>query len=202
MARLRRHHRRAQVDSKADRNRRNAFLEIRRISGQLSLPDCFRDRACKLFAEAQSADLLRGRSLEGFAAAAVYVVCRTGNVARTTAEIVSIARASEAELSAAYDAINRELDVRTGPIDPKQYLARFASRLDVSRAVERRAEDLVDRSREEGLTTGRNPGGVAGGCLYTAAREQDADLTQRAVADVADVAPVTIRETYHALRED
>jgi len=50
------------------------------------------------------------------------------------------------------------------------------------------------------VISGRNPGGVAAACLYTAATETGHGLTQQAAAEVADVTPVTLRATYQELR--
>ena len=178
IARMRREHRRTKVGSKRDRNQVYGFTEIRRVTGQLELPDALRERACVLFESAQEENLLQGRSIEGFAAAAVYAVCRTASVSRTLEEIVGVASADEAELKVAYDALNRELGLPTGPIDPTEYLARFASKLDVPAALERRAHDLA-----------------------AAAREASYDLTQAEAADVAGVSTVTVRNTYQDLRD-
>lgn len=200
MARMRREHNRARISSKADRNRVYGFTEIRRIVCRLSLPMSARDQACRLFESAQSEDLLRGRSLEGFAAAAVYAICRTLSVSRTIDEIVGAARADRAELKAAYDALNRELGLPTGPIDPAEYLPRYASRLDLASDVERRARESLRRLVDSGVVGGRNPSGVAAACLYAAARETEHAVTQSEVADVADVSPVTIRSTVKVLQ--
>ncbi|MFC6863361.1 transcription initiation factor IIB family protein [Halomicroarcula sp. GCM10025817] len=201
LARLRREHNRAQVRSKRERNQVYAFTEIRRIVGSLDLSDAIRDRACVLFESAQEADLLRGRSLEGFAAAGVYATCRTEGLARTVEELCAVARADESELRAAYDALNRELGLPTGPIDPREYVPRFATELELPTTVRKRAEELVDEARDRGLVAGRNPAGVAAACLYTAAGERDVDLTQAEAADVADVTPVTLRGTYTGLQD-
>ena len=201
LARMRRQHKRTQIRSKAERNKVYAFTEIRRLVSALSLPTHIRDRACVLFESAQNEALLQGRSLEGFAAAAVYATCRTASVSRTLPEIVEAAKATRAELDAAYSAMNRELGLPTGPIDPREYLARFASKLDVSSAVERRAREIATTGRKANVYTGRNPGGVAAACLYLAAKREDESLTQQAVAEVADVAPVTVRATYYDLAE-
>lgn len=201
VARMRTQHNRARIASKRERNQVYAFTEIRRLTGQLSLPDSLREQACVLFESAQEADLLQGRSIEGFAAASVYAVCRTASVSRTIDEIAAAAAADEDELKVAYAALNRELGLRTGPIDPGEYLARFASKLDLPAAIERRARELVDEAREAGLVAGRNPGGVAAACLYTAAVEAGHDLTQEAVGEVAGVSTVTVRNTYRDLRE-
>jgi transcription initiation factor TFIIB len=201
VARMRTHHKRATVGDKADRNQVYGFTEIRRLVGQLELPESVRDRACVLFESAQDAGLLQGRSIEGFAAAAVYATCRTASVSRTRREIVDSARADVSELAAAYDALNRELGLPTGPINPTEYLARFASKLDLPRAVERRARELAAAGEDAGLVNGRNPSGFAGGCLYAAARELGHDLTQREAAGVADVTPVTLRSAYQDVRD-
>jgi transcription initiation factor TFIIB len=201
VARMRRQHKRAQISSKRERNQVYGFTEIRRLIGQLELPDALCDRACVLFESAQESDLLQGRSIEGFAAAAVYAVCRTAAVSRTLEEIVAVASADEGELKAAYGALNRELDLPTGPIDPAEYLARYASKLDLPNGVERRAREFATDAHESGHTAGRNPSGVAAACLYTAARQAGHELTQEEAGAVADVSAVTIRKTYRELRD-
>ena len=202
MARMRTQHNRARIATKRDRNKVYAYTEIRRLTGALELPSSLRDTACALFDSAQSESLLRGRSLEGFAAACVYVACRTAGVARTVGEVCAEAKATEAEHRAAFDAMNRELGLPIGPAAPAEYLPRFASDLDVPPNVEARARDLADRAVEEGIANGRNPVGVAAACLYTAARQCDLDCTQQEAADVGGVTPVTIRRTYVELREE
>lgn len=202
LARMRRQHNRARISTKRERNQVYAFTDIRRLTSALSLPERVRDHACSLFRSAQNEDLLRGRSLEGFAAGCVYAACRVAGVSRTVDEIVEVARADEAEQRAAYDALNRELGLPVGPIDPAEYVPRFASELDLGPDAERRAREYAAEVHETNAATGRNPSGVAAGCLYLAARESGASVTQTEAADVADVTPVTLRKTYVDLRGD
>jgi transcription initiation factor TFIIB len=199
VARLRRQHKRTTVGSKADRNKVYAFTEIRRLVGALELPESVRESSCTLFGSAQDADLLRGRSLEGFAAAAVYATCRTRSISRSIDEVVDAARATRDELTVAYDALNRELGLPTGPVDPREYVPRFASELDLPAEVRRRAESRADAAREAGVDNGRNPCGVAAACIYAAAEAAGVALTQQEAADVADVTPVTLRSAYYDL---
>lgn len=200
-ARLRRQHNRARISTKRERNQVYAFTEIRRLTGAFSLPEQIRDDACSLFRSAQSEDLLRGRSLEGFAAACVYAACRVADVARTAEEITEIAKATPAEQRAAYTALNRELGLPIGPINPAQYLPRFASELELPSDIERCAREYVSMITAQEIGAGRNPSGVAAACLYTAARDIGFELTQQTAANIADVTPVTLRATYHDLRE-
>jgi transcription initiation factor TFIIB len=200
-ARMRRQHKRASIPSKADRNQVYGFTDIRRLVGALSLPRSVRDQACALFDSAQSEDLLRGRSIEGFSAAAVYAVCRTNGISRTLEEIEAVARADESEMRAAYDAMNQDLGLPTGPIDPREYLPRYATELDLGNDVERAAREYADRAEERNLISGRNPSGVAAACLYAGAQDHDVALTQADAADVADVTPVTLRSNYYDLQD-
>lgn len=194
-ARLRRQHNRARISSKAERNKLYAYTEIRRLVSRLSLSSSIRDQACSLFDSAQEVDLLRGRSLEGFSAATVYAACRTQSLARTMDEVVSDARATKEELKVAYDALNRNLNLPTGPIDPTEYMPRYASELDMDTEVERRAREYAVTFKQRGLMGGKNPSGVAAACLYKAAVEHDVDVTQSQVADLADVSRMTISST-------
>lgn len=196
LARMRVQHSRTQISSKRERNQVYAFTEIRRLTSALGLPDSAQEQACSLFDSAQGADLLRGRSLEGFAAACTYAAARAAGVARTITEVCDAAKATREEHCAAFDAMNRELGLSIGPVDPAEYLPRFASQLDLPATVERRATELAQKARRTGIISGRNPSGVAAACLYTAATECGVELTQKAAADVADVTPTTIRGTY------
>ena len=201
LVRMRRQHSRARFDSKAERNKAYGFTEIRRIVSALSLPTSVREQACALFESAQSEDLLCGRSLEGFSAAAVYAICRVQSIARTMGEIVAVARADRNELKVAYDALNRELGLPVGPISPVEYLPRYATELDLDADVECRAHEYATWLAENARVGGKNPSGVAAACLYRAAYDLGVDLTQTAAAEVADVSRMTIRSTVTDLKE-
>ncbi|WP_049907174.1 transcription initiation factor IIB [Halovivax asiaticus] len=201
LARLRREHDRARIATKADSNQVCGFSQIKGLVDRLSLPLDAREQACRLFESAQNDGLLPGRSIEGFAAACVYTVARTLEVPRTIDEVVASASATDAELKAAYDAMNRELGLPTGPIEPTTYIPRFASELDLSTDIERLARSFIERLVANNAIGGRNPCGVAAACLYVAAKRQGCPVTQVEAGSVADVAPVTIRKTAQTLAE-
>ena len=195
LVRMRRQHNRARLESKAERNKLYAHTEIRRLVSVMSLPTSVRDQSCSLFSSAQSKDLLCGRSLEGFAAAAVYATCRTQSIARTMDEVVDVARASKEELKTAYDALNRDLGLPVGPISPTEYLPRYASDLGVAAEVESRAREYAVMLVESGRVAGKNPSGVAAACLYKAADEAGVPIKQRDAADLAAVSRMTVSST-------
>ncbi|MFC4541099.1 transcription initiation factor IIB family protein [Halosolutus amylolyticus] len=200
LVRMRRQHNRARFSSKAERNKAYGFTEIRRLVSSLSLPTAVREQSCTLFESAQHENLLCGRSLEGFSAAAVYATCRVQSIARTMDEVVERARAEKNELKAAYDALNRELGLPVGPISPVEYLPRYTSRLDLEADVENRAREYATWLLESGRMGGKNPSGVAAACIYRAAYDHGVDVTQTDVADLANVSRMAIRSTATELK--
>lgn len=192
LVRMRRQHNRARLDSTSKRNRRYACTEIQRMVAAISLSDSVCEQACSLFASAQSENLLSGRTIEGFAAATVYATCRTQSIARTIEEVVAVARADRDEFTAAYDALNRDLGLPVGPIDPTEYIPRYATKANLPTAVERRAGEFAVVLAETGRMGGKNPSGVAAACLYKAAHERGHEITQRRLAAIAHVSRVTL----------
>jgi len=144
--RLRTQHDRSKFESKRDRNRAHAFTGIRRLTGALGLGEDRRDQACALFAQAQDADLLRGRSIKAIASASVYAVCRCHGLPRSLAEVAAASQVSRSKVTNAYSVLNEELRLPTQPVEPSAYVPRLASALDVSQAVERRARELVGQA--------------------------------------------------------
>lgn len=199
LIRMRRLHERARFSSTADRNRAYGFGEIRGIVAASSLPTSVRDQACSLFESAQSEDLLRGRSIEGFAAGSVYAICRIQSIARTIEEIADVAQADRDELLVAYGALNRDLGLPVGPISPLEYLPRYATELDLGSDVEARAREYATTFVESDQLGGKNPSGVAAACLYLAACDLGDDVSQTEAAGVADVSRMTIRSRISEL---
>jgi transcription initiation factor TFIIB len=105
------------------------------------------------------------------------------------------------ELTRTYRYIVRELNLEIAPADPESYIPRFASDLDLSDEVERRARDLVEDGREAGLLSGKSPVGLAAAAVYAAALLCNEKVTQSQVSEVASISEVTIRNRYKELLE-
>ncbi|WP_058365560.1 transcription initiation factor IIB [Haloparvum sedimenti] len=201
MSRLRTRHSRARYQSKRERNLAIGCVEIARLVSALDLSRALRERASSLFRKAQSEHLLKGRSIEALAAGSVYGACRTDGVLRTIEEVADVARCDREKVLLGYRVLNTELGIASRPISPGDILPRLFTALEVPPSIRSRAADLAQRAREEGLVSGRSPSGVAAGCLYLASEEHGGGLRQEAIAEVADVTPVTLRARYQELQE-
>ncbi|EMA47518.1 Transcription factor TFIIB cyclin-related protein [Halococcus morrhuae DSM 1307] len=201
MQRLRTWDERFRTRDSKERNLKQALGEIERMASALGVPKDVRETASVIYRRALSEDLLPGRSIEGVSTAALYAGIRQMGLPRSVEEVGAVSRVDEMEFKRAYRYINQELDLEIGPPNPKQYVSRFASDLDVSEETERRARDLLETAERQAVHSGKSPVGLAGAALYAAGILTNRKLTQDEVSEVAEVSNVTIRNRYHELME-
>ncbi|MEM2205030.1 MAG: transcription initiation factor IIB [Candidatus Hadarchaeales archaeon] len=199
--RLRKWQRRIRVSDAIERNLAFALSEIDRMASHLGLPRNVRETAAVIYRRAVEEKLIRGRSIEGVAGAALYAACRECKVPRTLDEIAEVSRVSKKEISRSYRFIARELLIHLHPTSPADYVPRFASELGLSGEVQSKAIEILKEAMEKGLTSGRGPTGVTAAAIYIAAQMLGERRTQREVADVARVTEVTVRNRYKELCE-
>ncbi|WP_254821977.1 transcription initiation factor IIB [Haloglomus halophilum] len=201
MQRLRTWNERFRTRDSKERNLKQALGEIDRMSSALGLPENVRETASVIYRRALAENLLPGRSIEGVATASVYAAARQAGVPRSLDEISVVSRVDRMELTRTYRYIVRELNLEIAPADPESYIPRFASDLELSDEVERRARDLVEDGREAGLLSGKSPVGLAAAAVYAAALLCNEKVTQSEVSEVASISEVTIRNRYKELLE-
>jgi len=199
--RLRKWQRRIRVSDAAERNLAFALSELDRITSKLGLPRHVRENAAIIYRGAVEKGLIRGRSIEGVVAAAIYAACRRCRVPRTLDEIAEASRVDRKEIGRTYRFLARELGIKLTPTNPIDYVPRFASELGLPGEVESKAIQILQQAAEKGLTSGRGPTGVAAAAIYIASVLLGCRRTQREVAEVAGVTEVTIRNRYKELTE-
>lgn len=205
MSRLRTWHTRSQTRGSHDRNLRHALGEIERMASALGLPESIRETASVIYRRALKDDLLPGRSIEGVSSAAIYVATRQAKAPRTIDEILVVSRIEQQELMNTYRYLLQELNLEVAPADPRSYLPRFTSEIDVSNDVEYRARDLLETAINEGETSGKNPVGLASAAIYLSALLCGEHVSQRAISEVTGIVERTIRDRYReflTLRDD
>jgi len=199
--RLRKWQRRIRVSDATERNLTFALSELERMASHLILPKSVRESAAVLYRRAVEQRLIRGRSIEGVAAASLYAACRKCKVPRTLDEIARISRVGKKEIGRSYRFIARELKIAIPPTNPIDYIPRFTSALSLSGKVQSKAIEILKDAHEIGLTSGRGPTGVAAAAIYIASVLLNRRRTQRDVAEVARVTEVTVRNRYKEIVE-
>jgi len=200
--RLRKWQRRIRVSNATERNLAFALSELDRMASALGLPRTVRETASVIYRKAVDKNLIRGRSIEGVAAAALYASCRQCGVPRTLDEVESVSRVSRKEIGRTYRFISRELKLKLLPTSPIDYVPRFCSGLKLKGDVQAKSIEILRQASEKELTSGRGPTGVAAAAIYIASILCGDRKTQREVAEVAGVTEVTIRNRYKELAEE
>lgn len=201
MQRLRTWNERFRTRDSKERNLKQALGEIDRMASALGLPEDVRETASVIYRRALDEDLLPGRSIEGVATASLYAAARQTGTPRSIDEVANVSRIDEMEFKRTYRYIVRELSLEIQPADPEQYVARFASELDISDEAERRARELLKTAKRKGIHSGKSPVGLAAAAVYAGPLLTNEKVTQAEVSDVAQVSEVTIRNRYHELLE-
>ena len=184
-----------------ERNLQFALSEIDRMSSALGVPRSVREVASVIYRRALDDDLIRGRSIEGVATAALYAAARQLNNPRSLDEFAAVSRVEKMEMTRTYRYIVRQLGLEVKPADPEQYVPRFVSRLDLDEEVEREARALLRAAKDAAVTSGKSPVGLAAAAVYAAALLTNQKVTQSQVGEVADISEVTIRNRYKELLE-
>ena len=199
--RLRKWQKRIKVSNAVERNLSQALQELERMASNLSIPNDVRETAAVIYRKAVKQNMIRGRSIEGVVAGSIYAACRITNVPRTLDEIASVTRVKKKEIGRTYRIMSRYLKLNIMPSKPDDYVNRFCSKLKLSMEARKKATEILKMAEDNDLTSGKGPTGVAAAAIYIASLLTQERRTQRAVAEVAGVTEVTIRNRYKELTE-
>jgi len=199
--RLRKWQRRIRVSDATERNLAFALSEVTKIANNLSLPKNILETASVIYRKAVKERLIRGRSIQGVTAAAIYLACRQCKLARTLEEIAQASTVNKKEVGRSYRFLIKELDYFIPPVKPSQYITKFSNQLTMQGKVEEIAHKILAAAKELKLTSGRGPTGIAAAASYIASVLTGERRTQREIAEIAQVTEVTIRNRYKELVE-
>jgi transcription initiation factor TFIIB len=199
--RLRKWQRRIRVSDATERNLAFALSEISKIANNLNLPKNILETASVIYRKAVKERLIRGRSIQGVTAAAIYVACRQCGLARTLDEIAQASAVNKKEVGRSYRFLIKELNYFIPPLKPSQYITKFSNQLTMQGKVEEIAHKILATAKELKLTSGRGPTGIAAAASYIASVLTGERKTQREIAEIAQVTEVTIRNRYKELAQ-
>jgi transcription initiation factor TFIIB len=193
MWRLRRWQTRSKVHASQSRNLMLAMSELQRLSDILHMPSSVHDMAAIIYRKTLNEGLVRGRSIGGMVAGALYAAVRFSKLPRTLKEISEASQRNPKEVARSYSVIVRNLDMRMPIDDPTDYVTKIAEKAKVSNDVEGLAISLIGAAKNKYATTGKDPSGLAAAALYLSARMLKEKVTQARLAKAANVTEVTVR---------
>ncbi|MBT4059099.1 MAG: transcription initiation factor IIB family protein [Euryarchaeota archaeon] len=199
--------RRAVIDdrSKTRSSRaRNLVKAMQFIRDKSGLGKQHREEAARFYRKAAEMGLVTGRSIQGVAAACVYLAAREAGIPRP---VEDIARAFDMEEEMKMKELKRTIRLVARHLGahritgPEEYLDKFHSDLGLPPQVLGTANDLWDRIKGSLEWQGKKPSGIAGVLLYKSAQMRGSPRTQADVCKVVGVSEVTLRGLLRLLEK-
>lgn len=186
----------------SERSLASGLHELRNLAASIELPTHARERASYWYRQAVQERLLKGRSIEAFAAACVFIAARERRYPITLSTLATVSPVTESKIRNHLRVLQATFDVTLPPAHPRDFLPKIVSDLDLSVAVERQAARYLEHAAAEEVHVGKHPAAVAATAIYAATKDLDSEQapTQQTIADAADVSPVTISRHYQDLQ--
>jgi transcription initiation factor TFIIB len=184
-----------------NRNLLFAISEINRLGENLALPKYAKELAAIIFKKATRNGIIRGRSVKSMVGAAIYYACRKNGIPRAMQDIISETSVKPRDFHRAYRALVRKLKLKVPALDPRSFIPKYISALNLSRRVENRVFQLIEKYANKLVIGGKDPRGLCAGAIYLASQELDEPRTQHNIAQELGVTVVTIRSRYKELKK-
>jgi transcription initiation factor TFIIB len=201
MWRLRKWQIRSRVHSSTDRNLAQAMSELERLSSKVNISPPIKEKAALIYRKALDKRLVRGRSINAIAAAALYAACRKSGSPKALREIEEASLVDKKDVTRCYRLLLQELDFHMPISDPLTYISKIAEKNGVSGKTQGAAIAILREARQKRLSAGKDPMGMAAAALYIACAQNNEKITQKNIAEAAGVTEVTVRNRYKALQK-
>ncbi len=199
MWRLRKWQIRSRVHSSVDRNLAQAMAELDRLSDKNYISGPVKERAAVIYRKALDKGLVRGRSIAAISAAALYAACRITETPRTLREIANASLVDKKDVARCYRLLLRELNIQMPISGPLTYVSKIAEKINISGKTQGLAVKFLHEAKQKRITAGKDPMGLAAAALYIACILNNEKITQKEIAEAADVTEVTVRNRYKTL---
>ena len=200
--RLRKWDNRSPAFGNQERNLSIALRELDKMGDKLGVSQAVKERAAYIYRKALERGLLRGRSIIGISAAALYAAMRDTETPRTLKDIAAVNNLNKKAVARDYRILLREMDMTMPVADAARSVNRIASKVGFSERVARKAIEIVRITEEKEISAGKSPMGLAAASLYLAGVIEGQVKTQKEIAEAAGVTEVTVRNRYKGLRAD
>jgi len=146
---------RSQAHESTDRNLRQAFSELRRLSDKLVVSEAVTERAAYFYRKALERGLVRGRSISSIIGASLYAACRDGQIPRSLKDVAAVSNVKKKDLARSYRLLHREMELRMPVADPVRCVSGIASRAGMKEKTQRRACEILRMAQAARISAGK-----------------------------------------------
>lgn len=180
--------------SSKEKNIKAAKIKIEELSSKIGLPEYITREAKSLFHNAAMKELNKGRDNKSFVAGSIYTACLIHGLPKTTRELSTHTGLAERKILKAYKLIKLKLGIKTTTVNPIDLVPKYGSRAGLKPKTITKAIELIRQTQTTNALAGKKPLTIVAAALYTAARINHENVTQRTIANSTGVIEITIRK--------
>jgi transcription initiation factor TFIIB len=200
MNHLRKWQQRVRVSTPKERRLANVLAKMGETCETLNLSKNVLETTSMIYRNLDGHIDVKGKSVACITAATVYMACKQCNVVRSLEEICQgIVPAkdvkSKTKLAARYyRTMVMEMGTIKAPVlTMDRYISKIANMTQTEVRVERLALEIAEKTKDNSISDGKSPNGIAAAYLYVASVLLGQNVLQRDVSSIAGVTEVTIR---------
>ena len=200
MQRLRTWDLRTRSHTSSDRNLLQAFNELDILKDKLALSDAVVEKIAYIYRKVQQRGLIRGRTISGLMAAAIYAGCREMETPWTLKDIAEVSNIKRKDIARNYRMMLSELGLKVPNADPIKCIVKVANKVDLTENTKRQAISIMKEVSKKEISAGKDPMGLAATILYISCLKTGEVRTQTQIAHASGVTEVTVRNRLKDLK--
>src|ERR1041384_1609261 len=200
MQRLRRWDLRTRNHTASDKNLLQAFSKLDVLKDKLALSDAVVEKIAYIYRKVQHRGLVRGRTISGLIAAAIYAGCREMETPWTLKDIAAASNVKRKDIARNYRMLLFELNLKVPNADPIKCIVKVANRSNLTENTKREAIAIMKDVAKKEISAGKDPMGLAATVLYLSCLRTGEETTQTQIAHASGVTEVTIRNRLKELK--
>jgi len=201
MQRLRTWDLRTRNHTASDKNLLQAFSKLDVLKDKLALSDAVVEKIAYIYRKVQHRGLIRGRTISGLIAAAIYAGCREMETPWTLKDIAAASNVKRKDIARNYRMLLFELNLKVPNADPIKCIVKVANRSNLTENTKREAIAIMKDVAKKEISAGKDPMGLAATVLYLSCLKTGEEITQTQIAQASGVTEVTVRNRLKDLRD-
>jgi transcription initiation factor TFIIB len=188
-------------DRNFERNLRHANNALRMLKDRSFFNEALIEIAFNRYIKTLRGNLIKGRSIKGFIAAALYSACRELNVPRTLDEISDSVNVNRILTRKCYNLLVHQLNLIPPTVESNVYLTRVANNASISKKTLLKAIDIWSKIKGNQSIQGKKPLALSMALLYYASTLTGEKITQTNLAKSCNMSKVTLSKRLAEVKE-
>ncbi|MBR9691792.1 hypothetical protein GOV06_03310 [Candidatus Woesearchaeota archaeon] len=182
------------TSSALEHNLNTNLSNLKLIASQLKLPDSIEKEAARIYRECAEKGLTRARANDSIIAAVVFLSSKLHAMPKTLNEVANASKLNKFDIARTYKMVIRRLGIKVMQSNPIDFIARFASELNLGAKTQTQAVKLLEKIQKIGIDSGKSPTSLAATTLYISALMNKVKVTQKSIAETAGITETTLRQ--------